>query len=161
MTKVTVDFSDAEEFKALDKGEYDAIIEKVEYREAQSEDKSDYLNVEFTVTEAGHEGRKAWKVWSFSPKALWRTKQDFENLGLPVDEIDIDYDEDTMLVTEPDLAGMPCKIVLDTRTYEGRLQNDVTAVLAADTPVRGAKKPTTAAKRKAPAAKAGSTRKFK
>lgn len=158
MPKVTVDFSQVEEFEPLEKGEYSAMIEKIEFREAQSEDKYDYLNVEFTITEPGFEGRKAWKVWSLSPKALWRMKNDWENLELPVDEIDIDWDEETTLVTEPDLAGVPCKIALDTRTYEGKLQNDVTAVLAAETPKRGAKKTSTSAKA---APKAGARRKFK
>lgn len=159
MVKVTVDFSEVEEFEPLDKGEYEAMIEKVEYREATSDDKYDYLNVEFTITESGHEGRKAWKIWSLSPKALWRMKQDFENLELPQDEIEIDYDEDTMLVTEPELQGMPVIIALTTRTYEGRLQNDVQAVLPRDGAVKKGKKAAPAKGKKK--AEAGSKRRFK
>lgn len=164
MAKATVDFSQVEEFEPLEKGEYSAIIEKVEYREAASEDKYDYLNVEFTITEPGSENRKVWKVWSLSPKALWRMKQDMENLGLEAEEMEIEYDDDTMEVLEPELAGMPCMLVIKQRTYEGRQQNEVDAVLSLDTPKRGTK--TTAAKaapaKTTPAKKAAAPgRKFK
>lgn len=159
MPKVTVDFSQVEEFEPLEKGEYSAVIAKVTYVEAASDDKYDYLNAEFDITEPGAENRKQWKVWSLSPKALWRMKQDFENLGLPIDEIEIDYDEDTMEVTEPELAGLPCTLVIKQRTYEGRIQNEVDAVIGADTPARGAKKAAPAAK--AAAAKKAPARKFK
>lgn len=139
MPKVTVDFSQVEEFEPLDKGEYSAVIAKVTYVEAASDDKYDYLNAEFDITEPGSENRKVWKVWSLSPKALWRMKQDFENLGLPVDEIEIDYDEDTMEITEPELAGMPCTLVIKQRPYEGRIQNEVEAIIPEDTPKKGTK----------------------
>lgn len=139
--KVTVDFSQVEEFEPLEKGEYSAIIAKGTYVEAASDDKYDYINVEFDLTEPGAENRKAWKVWSLSPKALWRMKQDMENLGFDTEEeLNIDYDEDTMEVTEPEIAGMPCVIVLTQRSYEGRIQNDVQAVLGDDTPKKGTKK---------------------
>jgi hypothetical protein len=81
---------------------------------------------------------------------------------LPQDEIEIDYDEDTMQVTEPELAGMPVMIVLTTRTYEGRLQNDVQAVLPFDgAPKKGTKKAPTATKKTEKKSAAGSKRKFK
>lgn len=133
MPRVTVDFSDIEEFEAMPKGEYACMIEKAEYREAQTTDKFDYINLELTITEEGEfKGRKQWMILSFSPKALWRMKEVFENLGLYQDEVEIDYDEDTMLVTEPELAGLPAIAVLGQRPYEGRIQNQVDALLSPD-----------------------------
>lgn len=161
MPKVTVDFSDVQEIEPLEKGEYEAIIEKATYVEPVSEDKYPYINVELTLTDPPGAASKAWTIWSLSPRALFRMKQDFENLGLPADEIEIDYDEDTMLVTEPELSGMPCVVVCDKpRVYEGRTQTNVAALISNDATPKGAKKTTT---RKVPAgaAKKAPARKFK
>lgn len=160
MPKVNVDFSEVQEFEALEKGEYSAIIAKLTYVEPASDDKYPYLNVEFDITEPGVDNRKVWKVWSLSPKALWRMKQDLENLGLDTEEgMDIDYDEDTMEVTEPEVVGMPCVLVIEQRPYEGRIQNDVKTVLSADTPQKGTKKEP--GKKAAAGAKKTAGKKFK
>lgn len=132
MARVTVDFSDVQEFEALPKGEYPVVIVKAEYREPQSEDKYPYINLEMDLTEGEFKGRKQWMILSFSPKALWRMKDVFENLGIYEEEIEVDYDEDTMLVTEPELVGIPGIAVLSQRTYEGRVQNQVDALLSPD-----------------------------
>lgn len=164
VAKAEVDFSEVQEFEALDKGEYSATIVKCSYVEPASEDKYPYLNVEFDVTEPGSENRKLWKVWSLSPKALFRMKQDLENLGFDVEgTLDIDYDDDTMEVTEPEVVGLPCICVVQQRTYEGRIQNDVAAVLSADSPAKGTKKTAPAAAKKAPATRkpAATTKKFR
>jgi hypothetical protein len=163
VARVTVDFSDVQEFEALEKGEYPVLIEKAEYREPQTDDKYPYINLELTVIEGEAKGRKLWMILSFSPKALWRMKDVFENLGLYEDEVEVDYDEETMLVTEPELAGLPALAVVSQRTYEGRTQNQVDALLSPDDkPGKkepGAKKPT-AAKKPAAKSEKKTTRKF-
>lgn len=165
MARVSVDFSQVEEFEPLPKGDYSVLVEKVEYREAQTEDKYDYLNWELSVTEEGEfKGRKLWFISSFSPKALWRLKQILENLGVYDDDLEIDYDEDTMLVIDPELQGLPAMATVSQRTYEGRPQNNVDALTSIDgdagkKTAPGAKKKTTPAK--SGAKKAGSGRKFK
>ena len=160
MPKVNVDFSDVQDFEPLEKGEYEGVIEKVTFVEAVQEDKFPYLNVELTLTDAPGGQSKAWIIWSLSPRALFRMKDDFDNLGLPADEIEIDYDEDTMLVTEPELAGMPVVIVCDKpRSYEGRLQTNAVALLAQEGAVKKGAKKTTAAAKKTTAGTGG--RKFK
>lgn len=167
MTRVTVDFSDVQEFEPLGKGEFPVLVEKVEYREAQTEDKYDYLNWELTVSDGEFQGRKLWFITSLSPKALFRMKDIFENLGLPSDVVEIDYDEDTNLVTEPELSGIPAVAVVSTRMYEGRTQDNVDTLISADSAPRGAKKTTTrktaGAKKKTTAAakKTAGSRKFR
>lgn len=170
MAKVTVDFSQVEEFEPLDKGEYDGVILKGTFVEPAEADKYPYINVEIDMSEVPEgASAKVWIIWSLSPKALWRMKQDFENLGLPSDEIDIDYDEDTMLVSEPEIAGMPVVVVCDKpRTYEGRLQTNAVALLEQGgapkkktAPTTAAKKTTTTTRRKAPARASTSTAKKK
>lgn len=161
MPKVTVDFSEVQDIEPLEKGEYEATIEKATFVEPVSDDKYPYINVELTLVEAQGGASKCWIIWSLSPRALFRMKQDFENLELPADAIDIDYDEDTMLVTEPELAGMPVIVVCDKpRVYEGRPQSNPVALLSRDgTPKKGTK--TTAKKTTGTAAKKPTTRKFK
>lgn len=159
MAKVTVDFSEVEEFAAIPKGEYPMIFEELEFVEPASEDKYPYVNVKASITEGEHDGRNVWGIWSFSPKALWRMKQAFENLGLPVDEVEFEVDEDTNLVTSPDLVGMPFVGVVEVEKYDGKDRSRLEGILADDTPKKGAKKAPTAAKR-APA-KTTAGRKFK
>jgi hypothetical protein len=161
--RVTVDFSDVEEFEPLPKGEYTVIVDKVEYREAQDQDKYDYINWELVVTEEGEfKGRRLWFISSFSPKALWRFKQILENLGLFEDELEVDYDEESNLVTTPELAGVPALAGVSQRPYEGRMQNQVDTLTAIDGSP-GKKEP--GGKKKAPAkktaAKKTTGRKFK
>jgi len=150
-----VDFSQVEDFEPLEKGEYLCMIEEVRFVQAQSEDKYDYLNVQLVVTEDGeYKDRKLWKVWSFSPRALWRMKQDLENIGVETGDFDVTWDEETDLVTEPELAGMPVLAVVTQRTWEGKVQNQVDALLDSGdstprkAPTNSGKKTTTGAKKK-------------
>ncbi len=166
MVKVAVDFSEVESFEAIEEGEYPVVIEQVEYVEPASEDKYPYLNVQLEISEGEHEGRKLWTILSFSPKALWRMKEVFENLGLPVDEVEFEVDEDTNYVTEPELVGIPCLAVVSIEPYDGKDRNRVDNLISADTPAQGTKKGTKAEGKKAPAKAAPATakksgRKFK
>jgi len=140
VARVTVDFSDVQEFEPLGKGEYPVVVSKVEFREPQTEDKYPYLNWELDVTDSENKGRKLWFITSLAPRALFRMKEVFENLGLPSDAVNIDYDEESMLVTEPELVGLPAIAVVSVRMYEGRSQDSVDTLLSSDTPARGAKK---------------------
>lgn len=158
MPRVTVDFSDVQEFEPMGKGEYLVVVDKVEYREAQTEDKYDYLNWELSVSDGEFKGRKLWFITSLSPKALFRMKDIFENLGLPSDEVEIDYDEDTNMVVEPELAGIPAIAVVSMRTYEGRPQDNVDTLLSPDASPRGKKAPGASA-RKTPARKTSAAKK--
>lgn len=135
MARTTIDFSEVEEFEAVPAGEYEAEITKIEYREPASEDKYPYLNVEVTITEDGDEqGRKVWGIWSFSPKAMWRMKQAWENLGViePDEEIEIDWDDDTNLLLEPDFVGVPCLVTVVEEPYEGRMRSRAEAFVSLD-----------------------------
>lgn len=170
MPRTTVNFAEVEGMDAVPKGDYECVISDATWREATEEGKSDYINLEATVTEAGeYKDRKFWSVLSFSPKALWRMKETLENLGIiePDDEIEFDYDEDTMKVTEPELIGIPCLVTVSTRLYEGREQNQVDNITSLDSsPAKktapGKKAPSSAAKAPAAAKKPAGTsrRKF-
>jgi hypothetical protein len=140
VARVTVDFSDVQDFEPLEAGEYPVLVEKVTYTEATQEGKYDYMAWELQITDGEFKGRKLWLNTSFSPKALFKLKEVLENLGLFEDELDVDYDEDSMLVTTPELAGLPAIAVVSVTTYNNRPSNNVDALIASDTPPAGAKK---------------------
>lgn len=162
MGRISVDFSDIQEFSPLEKGEYSGTITGAVLVEASSEDKYDYINLEITLDEEGFEGRKAWVIWSLSPKALFRMKQDMESLGiLPEDEefeIEVDEDTDPPIILEPPLVDLPVIVVADKpRTYEGRAQNNIAMLRSPDDGRAGEKKVAGAKKTTA----AGGKKKFK
>lgn len=146
MARVTIDFSDVQDFDVMEEGEYPVVIDKAEFRPAREEGKFAYINLEMSVMEEKYKGRKLWMILSFSPKALWRMKDVFENLGVYNDSVEVDYDEDTMLVVDPELAGLPAIAVVTHREWEGRTQTQVDALISAeDQP--GKKAPSTGKKR--------------
>lgn len=132
MARVTIDFSDVQDFDVMEEGEYPVVIDKAEFREAREEGKHPYINLEMSVSEGNYKGRKLWMILSFSPKALWRMKDVFENLGVYDDSVEVDYDEDTMLVVDPEIAGLPAIAVVTHREWEGRTQTQVDALISAE-----------------------------
>lgn len=158
MARVQVDFSDVQEFEPIEAGEYPVVVEEVKMVEAASEDKYPYLSWVMVITEGDFKDRKIWMNTSFSPKALFKLKEILENLDLFEDELDVDYDEETMLVTTPELAGMPAIAVVSVGKYNNRPTNNVDTLIAADTPKAGTKK-TAGGTTKKPAA--GNGKKFK
>jgi hypothetical protein len=135
MAKVTVDFSEAESFEAIPDGEYACVIDEAELRESKSSDYP-YINLTLSVAEGEHEGRKLWATASLHPKALWRTKELFENLGINGEAIDLDVDEDSNAVLDPEFVGMPVTAVVSSEIAEqgankGKLRNVVDTLLSA------------------------------
>jgi hypothetical protein len=137
-----IDFSDVQtEFNALEPGEYDVVVAKVEMRESKSSE-FPYLNWELDVIGEGDaKGRKLWFMTSFSPKAIWRMKEVFENLGVYQDNVSFNVDEDTNEVSDPELVGLPGRAVVVIEQYNGQDRNKVVTLLAADGQSGAGKKP--------------------
>lgn len=129
MSPIEVDFSEAESFEPLDEGFYPVVVSQVEIREGE---KGPYLNWELDVTHDDFKGRRLWMVTSLAPKALFRLKEVFEALDVYQEKVEIDYDEDTGIVTSPELAGLACQAVVSQEAYQGRLQNRVNQILPVD-----------------------------
>lgn len=154
MARTTVNFGEVQGFDPVPADDYSVIIEKAEYREASEEGKFDYINLTLKITEGEHEGRNVWMVWSFSPKALWRMKDDLVELEVigPDDELEFDYDEDAEnALVEPEVVGLPAIATVGLRTYEGREQNQVEGLRAQSGPA----KKTAAGAKKTPPKKGG------
>lgn len=156
MGSMQINFSEVESgFETMDEGRYPVVVEKVEVRESKSSD-NNYLNWELTLTEGEHEGRKQWMITSLSPKALFRLKDIFVDLGVcgPEDEIDLEWDDDVEitpsagpLVISPDLVGLTgLAIVTIDYDYDPKGRNKVDSLIAlTDEPAaNGAAKPAAA-----------------
>lgn len=113
--KVPLDFDGVEDFDNIQAGVYPAVIEKLTYRpaldETESKDgkaKSASVSVEYTITDPEYEGRKVWQNLYFTPKAMWRAARFFKVFD--VDYRELTVDEDTGIVTDPDLSGQAVEI---------------------------------------------------
>lgn len=127
MGKVKVNFGDVQEMGAVPEDTYEAVIEKIEYREAKEKGKFPYLNVEYTITEGEFEGRKVWEILSWSPKALFRMRDFFAAAGYEDEEYDLDVDEDSNILLEPDLTGEAVVLTVENEIYEKKERNRVIA----------------------------------
>lgn len=129
MSRIKVNFGDVEGFDALPEGTYTATIEKIEYRPAKEAGKSPYLNVEYTVSEPEEfAGRKVWEVLSWAPKALFRMRDFFRAAGFEDDEYDLDVDEESGLLLDPDLSGEAVEVTIENEIYNKKEVNRVVAV---------------------------------
>lgn len=136
MGTMNISFADVESggFEPIPEGTYDAIIDKVEVRESKSSDHN-YLNFEMVIQDEDYEGRRMWMINSFSPKALFRMKDTLEALGQDVEDVEFEWDDDVEVTTsggplliQPDLDGLPCRVVVTTEVYEGKERNRVNEI---------------------------------
>lgn len=128
MGKVKVNFADIQDFEALPEGVYSAVIEKVEYREPKEKGKAPYLNVEYTVSEGEFDGRKLWEVLSWAPKALFRMRDFFLAFGFEDGAYELDIDDESNLLMDPDLAGYAVELTVENEIYNKKEVNRVVAM---------------------------------
>lgn len=129
MGTVKVNFADVEDFDAVPEGVYHAEITKVEYREPREKGKAPYLNVEYTIDDPEEFiGRKVWEVLSWAPKALFRMRDFFRAAGFEDDEYDLEVDEDTKLLTSPDLTEEGVTVTIENEIYDKKERNRVASV---------------------------------
>lgn len=117
---VPVDFSDVEEFELIPAGVYSAVVEGLDFIEAKDEDHYPQLKVTYTLTEDGElQGKKVSQWLSFSPKSTFWMKQFFDAFQVELSQLVVD--EDTNVVTEPDLSDAVVTIkVLVVPHYQDR-----------------------------------------
>lgn len=135
MPKVGVDLSSIEQFEALPPGKYECIIESVTYIAESKASKQPNLKWQLAVAEGEFENRKLFMNTSLVPKALWKLQQVFEGLGLPHDtKVDIDYDEDTNELIEPNLIGLACLCDVGVQQIPGtkRSSNTVDSIIGSN-----------------------------
>lgn len=124
-------------FKPITANQVVAVLTKLEIKDpkncqqdadgnffdAKGEQRYQYINAEWTIPEGEeNQGRKIFGIWSLSPKALWRLKQDAVKLG--VDPELFDYDDEDPESAEMDIekdllpAMSGCDAILDLTIEE-------------------------------------------
>jgi hypothetical protein len=131
MGKFAVDFSDVQTFEPLPEGDFRCRVEEVVVKRNKADD-GDYLNWTLEVIEGEFAGRKLWLMTSLKTKALWKLKEVFEALGIEGDQQELEWDDDTMLVTTPELVDIVLVARVTQELYQDRLQNKVGDVWLAD-----------------------------
>ena len=124
MPVIPIDFSSVETFDNLPLSKYYGSIDKVELRPASDPAKHDQLMATYLVTDGDQLGRKSSEFLSLSPKAAFRLKKWFDQFGL-ADELEaLEVDDDTNLLTNPDLVGIDVifEVYQDPKLYQGEKQ---------------------------------------
>ncbi len=146
--KVSVDLSNVPSFEPLPAGKYECIIEEVKYglSKASSQPKLSWV---FAVAEGEFEGRKIFHTTSLQPKALFSLQKLLSGLGLPSDAaLEIEYDEETEEVTEPNVIGVAVLATVTKGMYDGRANNSIESVVASSVLTGAGGKKATAGKPK-------------
>lgn len=111
------------EFEALPNATYPVTLFEIEEKTSQQD--QPYLMFVFKIVE-GHEhaGRQFWHNISLQPQALWNFKRVMIALGVPVEDLDDEYE------FEPtEFLGKACSVRVITEKYEGVNRNRVKSVL--------------------------------
>ena len=124
MPVIPLDFSSVETFDNLPISKYYGSIDKVELRPATDPSKFDQLMCTYLVTDGDQLGRKSSEFLSLSPKAAFRLKKWFDTFGLADDLEALEVDDDTNLLTNPDLVGIDVifEVYQDPKLYQGEKQ---------------------------------------
>lgn len=129
------------EFDPIRPGSYETMVEVLELKYGQ-ESGLPYVSWTFVITDGEFKNRKIWNNTSLSEKAInmpngwWQSVravggQDFIDWGQS-EEWD---DEEGMVESMADvLCGRLVKLGIANRKYQGKVQNDVTAVMGMNSP---------------------------
>lgn len=131
MPKISVDLSNVASREPLPVGKYECIVESIKYGLSKASQQPT-LNWVFSVAEGEHEGRKVFANTSLQEQALFKLKDFLEGFGIESgEEVDIEWDEDTSEVVEPNLIGVAVLIDLGIgEPYNGKRNNDIKSLVA-------------------------------
>lgn len=125
------DLSSVEASPSLPPGTYRAAVKQVELREGKSSGKP-YLNWTFQVLEPPFVGRVVYLTTSLQEHALFRLKEVFLALGEESNLVELEVDEDTNLLTYPQVVGREVLLRVGERPGpDGLPRPEVLAVLPA------------------------------
>lgn len=123
MPVLNLDFTNVETYENLPINKYYGSIDAITYREASEPGKFPQIQVTYLVTDGDLLGKKSSEFLSLSPNAAFRLKKWFDRFGLG-DEVELEWDEDTNQVTNPDLIGYDVifEVYQDPKLYKGERQ---------------------------------------
>lgn len=148
--KLTVDFSDVQSKSVIPAGDYPGVIADVLLKEKAGSDHP-YFSWDVVIAEGEYEGRHPQPMTtSFKPEALWKMMETFQNLGFDAKEIDLDVDDETGQLKDPEVIGRPCVVQIFNEPYNGRQTSKISSILGPNgeggTPEAPATPPPAAAK---------------
>lgn len=155
---ITLDFSDVPDFEPLPGGDYPIVVDHVEVRYGKDSGQP-YLNWELKISEGEHEGRTLFYTTSLQEKALWKVKYTFQTFGLVDEVIDLEIDEDTDYLLDPDFSGEPGIASVTVTVNRGQRTQNVDnlegmyEVVSEEAPREFSPKPKRSVMEKAPARK--------
>lgn len=126
--ELTVNFADVQTRALIPAGDYSGIVTDCVLKEKTGKEHP-YLNFEVTIAEGDHEGRKLYLVASFQPNAMWKMMETFQNLGLTDLDYKLTVDDQTMVLTEPEVIGLPCVIQVFQEPYNKRMTSKISNIL--------------------------------
>jgi hypothetical protein len=139
MGELTVNFADVKSRAAVPAGDYQGVISDCVLRQKAGAEHA-YLNWDVVIAEGEYEGRHVFMTSSFNPKALFNMMNAFRNLGYQEQEYNVQFNDDTGQVTEPEVVGLACMARVFNELYQGRQTSKISDILgpngenAADAP---------------------------
>ena len=126
-----IDFSGVTEFKAIPEGTYPCVFSAFKYVEQAKSSGQPYIELNFTVSEGEHAGRKLYRNYSLQPQSLWAIKNTLITLGVAPEAF---ADEGGVEISDlcNEAIGATCAVQVKVHEYQGADRNDVTRVLAKD-----------------------------
>ena len=122
-SEISVDLSEVTTNKTLPEGNYhvtlqDATVEK-------SRNGSDYIKMEFEVSEGKHSGSKLYHNCSLQPQALFNLRNVLEALGMSIPNKAFD-------LNLKELIGLDCEVIVAHEKYEGKNKAVITDFLLSE-----------------------------
>lgn len=125
---VTLNFSGVEDknFDPIPNGAYEAVVHDIEETEVKNGKNAGapMWAVQFAINGGEYDNRRVFRNYTLVDSSLWAVKQFLVAVGVDPEalggEVEIDLN---------DLIGLPCRVVVRQREYEGQKQNDVKQVM--------------------------------
>lgn len=120
---VKANFKDVKSYKTPPEGDY--VLKVVEAELAESANENEMIKMEAEIVNGDYSGSKVWHNLVFSEKALWKTREALEAMGIEV--------PDGVLELDPsDLVDCEFGATLFHDTYEGTKRAKISEFLAAE-----------------------------
>jgi hypothetical protein len=126
--KIPVDFSDVQQGGAVPAGDYPAVIADCLLKQKPGADHA-FLNWDCVIAEGELEGRHQFMVSSFAPGAKWKMQEAFINLGYAELEFELEIDDATGQLINPEVIGLPCVIQVFQEPYNNRMTSKISTIL--------------------------------
>ncbi len=123
----TLNFSGVEDrnFDAIPNGVYEALIHDIEEKEVKSGENTGapMWAVQFAINGGQYDNRRVFRNYTLVEQSMWAIKQFLVALGVDPEALQGEVELDT-----EELIGLPCRVVLRQREYQGQMNNDVKQV---------------------------------